>query len=114
MNWKPLESIATLEQLEKDSHQRPIVIFKHSTSCSISSMALNRLERSWSEQEMQGTDAFFLDLIRYRDVSRQVAESFQITHQSPQLLLIHKGECVYDTSHMGISYQTLKSQLAEV
>ena len=114
MNWTPLESIATLEQIEKDSHERPIVIFKHSTSCSISSMVLNRLERSWNEQEMQGTDTFFLDLIRHRDVSQQVAESFRIMHQSPQLLLIHKGECVYDTSHMGVSYQALKDQLAAV
>ena len=114
MNWKPLESISALEQIEKDSHERPIVIFKHSTSCSISGMALNRLERSWNEDEMQGTDAFFLDLIRHRNVSQQVAESFRVTHQSPQVLLIHKGECVYDTSHMGISYQTLKGQLASI
>ena len=114
MNWKPLESIDTLQQIEKASHEQPVVIFKHSTSCSISSMALNRLERSWKEDEMHGTPAFFLDLLRYRAISQQVAESFNVAHQSPQLLLIHKGECVYDTSHMGISYQTLKNQLTEV
>ena len=114
MNWKPLESTATLQQIEQDSYEQPVVIFKHSTSCSISSMALNRLERSWDQAEMQGTDAFFLDLLRFRDVSQQVAESFGVTHQSPQLLLIHKGKCVYDTSHMGISYRSLKDQLAAV
>ena len=77
-------------------------------------MALNRLERAWNAQEMQGAEAYFLDLIRHRDVSQQVAESFGITHQSPQILLIHKGECVYDTSHMGISYPALKDQLMAV
>ena len=114
MNWKPLESIAAVEQLKKDSYERPVVIFKHSTRCSISSMALNRLERSWNENEMEKVAIFFLDLIRHRDVSQQVAESFRVMHQSPQLLLIHKGECVYDASHMGISYQTLKNQLVSV
>lgn len=114
MNWKTLQDAATLKELENASHEHPIVIFKHSTSCSISSMALNRLERAWDAQEMQETEAYFLDLIRYRDVSRQVAESFRVEHQSPQLLLIHKGECVYDASHMGVSYQALKSQLAAV
>ena len=114
MNWKPLESTAALQTLENESHEHPILIFKHSTSCSISGMALNRLERAWNDQETQGTEAYFLDLIRYRDVSRQVAESFRVEHQSPQVLLIHKGECVYNTSHMGISYQALKDQLAVV
>lgn len=112
MNWNRLESVAAVEQLKKDSHNHPVVIFKHSTRCSISSMALSRLERAWNEQEMQGIDVYFLDLIRYRDVSQHVAESFRIMHQSPQLLLIRDGECVYDTSHVGISYQTLKGQLA--
>ena len=114
MNWTPLESIAEVEQLKIDSHDHPVVIFKHSTRCSISSMALSRLERAWNKQEMQGVDAFFLDLIRYRDVSQHIAESFRIMHQSPQLLLIRNGECVYHTSHVGISYQTLKGQLAVV
>ena len=114
MNWKPLENIPTLQALEHESHEHPVIIFKHSTSCSISSMALNRLERAWNDEETSGTEAYFLDLIRHRDVSQQVAESFRVEHQSPQLLLIHRGECVYNTSHMGISYQSLKDQLATV
>ena len=112
MNWNSLDSVAAIERLKQDSHQQPIIIFKHSTRCSISSLALNRLEQAWDEQEMQGIDPFFLDLIRYRDVSQQVAEAFGVRHQSPQLLLIRNGECVYTTSHVGISYKTLKGQLA--
>lgn len=111
MNWNSLDSVAALEQLKQDSHQRPIIIFKHSTRCSISSLALSRLEQAWDEQEMEGIAPFFLDLIRYRDVSQQVAKTFGVTHQSPQLLLIRNGECVYTTSHVGISYQTLRGRL---
>lgn len=114
MNWKSLEDVGTVAQLQETSHERPIIIFKHSTRCSISSMALSRLERAWNEQEMESADAFFLDLIHHRDVSQKIAESFQIPHQSPQLLLIHHEKCVYDTSHMGISYRELKKHLDQL
>ncbi|WMN12559.1 bacillithiol system redox-active protein YtxJ [Marivirga salinae] len=112
MNWNRLDSKETLDKIIEDSNENPIVIFKHSTSCSISAMALNRLERSWNESEMAEVKAYYLDLISYRDISNTVAEIFGVMHQSPQVLLIKNGECVYDDSHMGISYQNLKSGVA--
>ncbi len=114
MNWKSLEDVGALAQLQEKSRERPVIIFKHSTRCSISSMTLSRLERAWNEQEMEGADIFYLDLIRHRDVSQKVADSFRVPHQSPQLLLIHNGQCVYDTSHMGISYRALKEQIDQL
>jgi bacillithiol system protein YtxJ len=54
---------------------------------------------------------YFLDLISYRSISNAVADSFGIRHESPQLLIIYKGECVYHASHMGISYPGLKMQV---
>ena len=114
MNWKSLEDVGTLAQLQEVSRKRPVIIFKHSTRCSISSMALSRLERAWNDQEIADADAYFLDLIRHRDVSQKVAESFRVPHQSPQLLLIRNEQCVYDTSHMGISYRELKAQLSQL
>ncbi|RUA37047.1 MAG: bacillithiol system redox-active protein YtxJ [Bacteroidetes bacterium] len=112
MNWNRLDKIDTLDKIIEESKENPVVIFKHSTSCSISAMALNRLERSWNENEMSEVKAYFLDLISYRDISNAVAEKFGVMHQSPQVLLIKNGECVYDDSHMGISYQNLKSGIA--
>ena len=114
MNWKPLEDVGTVAQLQESSQERPVVIFKHSTRCSISSMALSRLERAWNDQEVADADAYFLDLIRYRDVSQKIAELFGVAHQSPQLLLIHQEKCVYNTSHMGISYRELRAQLSQL
>jgi bacillithiol system protein YtxJ len=72
-------------------------------------MALNRLEISWNETEMAEVKPYYLDLIAYRNLSNAVAEKFGVMHQSPQVLLIKSGESVYDDSHMGISYQSLKS-----
>jgi bacillithiol system protein YtxJ len=109
MNWNRIESIETLDRILEESKENPVVIFKHSTSCSISAMALNRLERSWNDSEMGEVKPYYLDLIAYRDISNAVAQKFGVMHQSPQVLLIKNGECVYDDSHMGISYQNLKS-----
>ncbi|WKV13655.1 bacillithiol system redox-active protein YtxJ [Marivirga harenae] len=112
MNWERIESLDTLDKIVEESKQSPVIIFKHSTSCSISAMALNRLERSWNQDEMREVRPYYLDLISHRDVSDAVAAKFGIMHQSPQILLIKNGDCVYDESHMGISYQNLKSGVA--
>lgn len=112
MNWNKLDKTEVLEQIIEESKEKPVVIFKHSTSCSISAMALNRLERSWNDGEMNGIKPYYLDLIAYRDISNAIAEKFGVMHQSPQILVIKNGACVHDDSHMGISYQSLKSEFA--
>jgi bacillithiol system protein YtxJ len=112
MNWNQLNSAETLQEIQNNiSHEQPVLIFKHSTRCSVSSMALDRLERNWNEQEMQNVKPYFLDLIQHRDISNQIAEVFGIPHESPQVLLIKDGKVVYDNSHMGISYQEIKKSI---
>ncbi len=105
MNWKNLSDSAGLEELKKRSFQSSVLIFKHSTRCSISKMALDRLERSWKEDEMLNVVPYFLDLLVYRPVSNQIAEDFGVEHQSPQLLFIKDGKCVYYASHGDIDYK---------
>lgn len=114
MNWKTLDHSDTINEIKEISGMHPVLIFKHSTRCSISSMALNRLERDWKEDEMQQMSAYFLDLVRHRDVSNAVADTFDVNHQSPQVLIIKDGKCIYDTSHMGISYQEIRNTAGEV
>jgi bacillithiol system protein YtxJ len=109
MNWIPLTELAQLDLIKKQSFDSPQVIFKHSTRCSISSMALNRLER---ETPPSNTDFYFLDLIKYRAISNEIAEQFNVYHESPQILIIKNGECVYDESHQGISMFEIAEQVA--
>lgn len=108
MNWKTLDHTDTLEEIKEISGTHPVMIFKHSSRCGVSSMALNRLERDWQEEEMSQMSAYFLDLVRHRNVSNAVAEVFGVQHQSPQVLIIKDGSCIYDNSHMGISYTAIK------
>jgi bacillithiol system protein YtxJ len=108
MNWKKIVQIEQLVDIDVQSHQAPVILFKHSTRCSISSAALARLERSWNENEMEEVQAYYLDLIENRTTSNAVADHYEIEHQSPQVLVIKKGDCVYNESHMGIDYEELK------
>ncbi len=109
MHWNNLEDIATLDQVKKDSQSQPVMIFKHSTSCAISNMAIHRLERSWQPSEVPGLKPYYLDLLRYREISNKIAEIFGVPHESPQVILIKNGKSVYNTSHMGINFQDIKA-----
>jgi len=100
MNWTLLESPQQLSEIK--NQQGYSLIFKHSTRCSISMMAKRRFELDW-EALPQDMPLYFLDLIKYREISGQVASDFHVHHESPQLLLIKNGECVLDQSHGGIS-----------
>jgi bacillithiol system protein YtxJ len=109
MNWIPLTSEAQLDSISEHSFDKPQVIFKHSTTCSISNMALSRMDRSDFPASI---DFYLLDLKQYRSISNQIAEKFQVHHESPQVLLIKKGECIYDESHYGIQMDELVEQSA--
>lgn len=104
MQWIELTDPAQLAEIRNLSYSQPQVIFKHSTRCSISSMAKSRLERT---EAPSGVDFYYLDLLKFRPVSDQVANDFKVWHESPQILLITNGECVYDESHSGISMAEL-------
>jgi bacillithiol system protein YtxJ len=108
MKWIPLTSEDQLIEIRERSATLPQVIFKHSTRCGTSSMVLNRLERADAPESV---DFYFLDLISHRNLSNKIAEEFSVYHESPQVLLIKNGECVYDESHMGIQMDELVEQV---
>jgi len=112
MNWNKLSDINQLEEIVKASADKPVLIFKHSTRCSISSTALDRLERSWKNEEVKGLEPYYLDLIQYRNISGEIASKFDIEHQSPQALIIKNGSCVYHASHYDIRYPELLKHLS--
>src|SRR3984957_2281722 len=109
MNWTSLESAEQISGIKQ--HQGYSVIFKHSTRCSISMMVKKRFELDWDKLP-QDLPLYFLDLIRYRELSSQVASDFQVYHESPQLLLIKDGECILDLSHGHVSVEEALSVMA--
>ncbi len=103
MNWLELTDPAQLDEIDRLSASRPVLIFKHSTRCSISAAAHARLERSNAPEQLE--PAFLLDLLRYRGLSNAIEARYGIEHASPQVLIIRNGRCVFDTSHFGIVFR---------
>lgn len=106
MKWYPIESIDDINTIIDRSRVVPCLILKHSTRCPISTMAKSRVEMSWNFDE-DAVEAYYLDLIRYREVSNHIASEFGVSHQSPQALLIDKGTCTYNASHLNIRVSDL-------
>jgi bacillithiol system protein YtxJ len=98
MDWIDLVSTDQLHTIKSESQRSPVVIFKHSTTCSISAMALARMQRKSVDAKV-----YFLDLRANREVSNLVASMFEVEHESPQVLIIDKGKAVYHRSHSDIS-----------
>lgn len=106
-----MEDESAIGDIVKLSFTKPVIVFKHSTRCAVSSMALNRLSNLTQDTQEKGV-FYFLDLIKYRQISNKLADTFGVYHESPQLIIMHKGECVYDASHNEISKAELEEQLA--
>ncbi len=104
--WRQLLTIDQMNTITTESHNQPIVIFKHSTRCSISRMALKQFEREFSSEDK--VTPYFLDLIANRDVSNEIAAKFMVTHQSPQIIVIKDGKSIYNASHSDISADKIK------
>lgn len=107
MQWKNLTDLSQINEIQQSSGYS--LIFKHSTRCSVSMMAKRRFELDWDAIPAD-TSFYFLDLIAYRTISSQLAETFHVHHESPQILLIKDGECILDASHADISAE----EVAEV
>ncbi len=107
MNWIDLADDQQLKVIIELSNHKAQLIFKHSTRCSISSMAKSRLERSIQPESI---DFHFLDLVKYRQLSNKIAHHFGVYHESPQILLIKKGQCIFEESHNAISMDEIMDQ----
>ena len=105
--WIALISVEQLEEIKERSKVRPQFIFKHSTTCGISRMVLGMFSNSYPFDE-KAADLYYLDLHAYRDVSNEVGITFQVLHQSPQLLVIKNGNTTFHTSHGAITETNLE------
>lgn len=103
IDWNTLSGLEQLDEIDSLSHQQTVLIFKHSTTCPISSMAKYRLEDQWQYPSGQAPKIYYLDLLNYRAISNAIAERYSVHHESPQLLVIKKGECVLESSHLAIN-----------
>ncbi len=107
--WIPLTNLGQLNEIIHESTSTPVIIFKHSTRCSVSRMALKQFENEFDLQAK--VTPYFLDLLENRDISSEIALRFGVVHQSPQLILIKDGKAIYNASHSDIASEDLERLL---
>ena len=110
INWIPLTSLEQLESIKTASETEAILIFKHSTRCGISRMVIKQFENLFTE-ETKNLKSYYLDLLNYRNISDEVGYSFQVMHQSPQLIVVRNGVAVAHSSHNDITQTNLSKFL---
>jgi bacillithiol system protein YtxJ len=109
INWNELTDLGQLNEIIAASNEKPVAIFKHSTRCSVSRMALKQFENEFNSSDK--VTPYFLDLIAHRDISNEIATRFGVYHQSPQLILIKEGKAIYNVSHSDIDAEELGTKV---
>ncbi|WP_225035756.1 bacillithiol system redox-active protein YtxJ [Winogradskyella sp. SM1960] len=99
--WQVLSEVSQLDTIAEKSNSKTQLIFKHSTRCGISSMVMKQFVSAYDLET--NADLYYLDLLNYRDVSSEVGYTFQVMHQSPQLLVIKNGVVVAHASHGAVN-----------
>jgi bacillithiol system protein YtxJ len=107
LQWNYLVSMEDLNAAEQVSHEKTVLLFKHSTRCSISRFVVKQFENTFDISE-DTMEIYFLDLIEYRSISNEIASRFGVIHQSPQMIVLKNGKAVYDASHESIDAKSLE------
>ncbi|MFH4965751.1 bacillithiol system redox-active protein YtxJ [Gaetbulibacter sp. M235] len=108
--WNILTSLSQLGDIKEKSLLKTQLIFKHSTRCGVSRMVKNQFLKDYDFTE-KDFDLYYLDLIEYRAISNEIAQTFHVYHESPQLLVIKNGTAVANKSHGAINDLDLKGYL---
>ena len=104
-SWSLLSNENLLQDLVKLSFSEKVLIFKHSTRCSISTMSKNRLESLGENSKIK--NCFLLDILNFKEISSKIESDFKVIHESPQVLIIQNGQCIYNASHNEISWDRI-------
>ncbi len=102
-----MENMSDLSKASDLSIECPVLLFKHSTRCSISSMALSSFNREWQLSEDKCL-IYYLDILKFRDISNEIARLTGVIHQSPQAILLSGKIAIYSASHGAIDAESIE------
>ncbi len=109
--WRELTTIEEWEEVYKNSN-KPLIVFKHSTACPVSSNALNEFEQYLAGTPREDIDYVLVKVIESRPVSNRIAEDTGVKHESPQIMYIdEKRSVVWNTSHWAITVEHMTAVL---
>ena len=107
LDWIELTNESQLPSLIVKSSVKPVLIFKYSTRCGVSRMALKSFEKNY-DIDSSKVALYFLDLLKFRKLSNEISSKLNIIHQSPQVIVVKDKKVVYHDSHYEISVSSIK------
>lgn len=108
MDWHYLHNEAEVNAYIELSERQPVLFFKHSTRCSISAVAIQRLE-SFYKEITPAITSVLIDVLHQRPASNMLSSLSGVEHESPQVLIFSKSKCVFKASHLAINARELIS-----
>lgn len=99
--WDELIEMDQLDKAIEESYNEPVVLFKHSVTCGISAAAKHRLEKEFDQIDSL-VHFYYLDLLKYRPISNEIAKRLNVIHQSPQTIVLKDGKVIHSASHSAI------------
>lgn len=103
----PISDTESFEQLMERSHDRPVILFKHSSTCPISAAAYEEMSRIEPEVSL-------VVVQRARDVSREVEARTGVRHESPQTIILRNGQAVWNASHWKIKAEAVEQAVRNI
>ena len=107
-----LEGVHELDRVLSDSHERPVLLFKHSYSCGVSAEALDELRAHIDEARASAVRYAMVTVQTHRDVSNTITERLGIRHETPQAILVRQGRAVWAASHFRVNASELQKAVA--
>lgn len=108
--FHPLTSISDLENALARANREPIVLYKHSATCTLS----QRMEREMAVLDGPDDPPVYRVVVQdARAVSDTIAERFDIRHESPQVLVVYDGRTLYDASHTRINTDDIRTTISQ-
>ena len=108
-----LHSIEELHQALSDSQTRPILIFKHSSTCPISGRAMREFQK-YLEAADPTVSYHLITVQTDRPVSNEVETRLQIQHETPQAILVKNQKEIWNASHFQITASAIQKAIQEL
>lgn len=110
-----MTKMTSVEQLNSAlgaTNNQPLLLFKHSTRCPISSRAYQEMDHYLQNQPNENVDYGIVYVVEDRPVSNETEAILGVKHESPQAILVQNGKAVWHTSHSNITSTALTSVLS--
>lgn len=111
-NWQLIFTEAEFQNLLTQStaaSDAKFVLFKHSTSCSLSASIKASFEKDFDFS----IPCYLVNVIENWVLSNFIESYFSIRHESPQIFLVENGKVSYHNSHFKIKSSDIHARITE-